>query len=117
MDQEQVTRHSFRLPVAGLDDVAVKVNGRQQEIFNLSNHGIGIRFRPPESFEPAGPPLAVELKLGDANLRATGKVVHISREGNDYLCGIDLMDLDEAGQQILLAYVARLRAQLFKGEE
>ncbi|ADH85537.1 PilZ domain-containing protein [Desulfurivibrio alkaliphilus] len=117
MNQEQVTRHSFRLPVSGLDEVTVKINGREREIFNLSNHGIGVRFRPPEAFDPEGPPLAVELKLGDVDLRLTGKVVHISREGNDYLCGIDLVDLDETSRQHLLAHVARLRAQLFKSDE
>ncbi len=119
MEHEQIIRHSYRIPASELDDISVRVNGREQEIISLSNHGIGIRCRPPEeSFEVGALPLDIELRLGDKLLCFTGNVAHITHQddSDDYLCGIDLVDMDEASREALLAYVARIRAAIFKSE-
>lgn len=114
MDLEQIIRHDFRVPVSDADDISIKVDGREYEMINLSNKGIGIRFNPLTLFKVGDVVRDIELMIAGQRLLFEGKVVHVSRLGQDYLGGIDLLDMDEKSAGILLACVNGIRTRLFQ---
>ncbi|MFH7319517.1 PilZ domain-containing protein [Desulfurivibrio sp. D14AmB] len=116
MDLAQIVRHDFRVPVSSSDGIKLKVNGKEHEVINLSNHGVGFRFSALAQFKTGSVVQEIELTLGGQQLRLEGKVIHVSRLEEDYLCGLDLLKLTEASRKSLENSVGRIRARLFKEE-
>jgi c-di-GMP-binding flagellar brake protein YcgR len=116
MELEQIIRQIYRIPIKKEDGIAVTINGDDYEVVNLGSHGIGIRLSPPGHFEVSNQDHDVRLLLDGELLRLKGKIVHVTRHGADYLCGIKFSGLDELTQNKLLGCVYRIRARLFTKE-
>jgi c-di-GMP-binding flagellar brake protein YcgR len=116
MELEQIIRQIYRIPIKKDDKIAVTINGADHEVVNLGSHGIGIRLPPPGHFAVDNQEHEIKLLLNGELLKLRGKVVHVTKHGTDYLCGIKFTELDEATQNKLLACVYRIRARLFTKE-
>ncbi|HET97453.1 MAG TPA: PilZ domain-containing protein [Desulfurivibrio alkaliphilus] len=116
MGHAQIVRHDFRVPVSSSDAIKLKVDGKEYEVINLSNHGIGFRFSTLALFKTGSTVEEIELTIGGQQLRLAGRVIHVSRLGEDYLCGIDLLNLTETSRRSLESSVSRIRTRLFKEE-
>lgn len=117
MDSQDVKRKYFRISVKGNDDISVKVNEVEYEVFDVAEHGIGIRFTPEDILVAVGDELPIELKIMGAVYNLKGKVVHISPTGpEEFLCGIDLINLDKQSKDELLSYLQSCKEKVF-GED
>jgi c-di-GMP-binding flagellar brake protein YcgR len=116
MELEQIIRQIYRIPIQKEDGIAVTINGDDYEVVNLGSHGIGIRLLLPQHFEVNSQDHDIKLLLDGELLQLKGKIVHVTKHGPDYLCGIKFSGLDEATQNKLLACVYRIRARLFTKE-
>jgi hypothetical protein len=116
MELEQIIRQIYRIPITKADNVAVKIDGHDYEVVNLGSHGIGIRMPPPGVFQVNNEEHLVTLLLDGEVLHLRGKIIHLTKHGIDFLCGVKFTDLDEETQKKLLACVYRIRARLFTKE-
>lgn len=114
MELEQIIRQIYRIPITETDDVSVKINGEKHEVVNLGSHGIGVLLKQADSLDVNNQTHDVDLRLNGERLLLKGKIVHVTPYSADhYLCGMKLINLDDASQEKLLACVYRIRANLF----
>ena len=116
MDLQEIKRNYFRISVRGSDDISMKINDATYEVINLGDHGIGIRLTPEDIFFEVDDELSITLMIKGVTHNLQGKVVHISFSGpEEYLCGIDLINLDQQVKEELLGYLESCKEKIFSG--
>jgi len=117
MDLQEIKRKYFRISVQGNDDISMKINDASFEVIDMGDHGIGIRLSSEDIFFAVDDELSIKLELKGIVHNFLGKVVHISPFGpEEYLCGIDLVNLDEQTKDELRGYLESCKDKLFSGE-
>jgi len=117
MDLQEIKRKYFRLSVKGNEDITMKINDAEYTVIDVGDHGIGIRLTPEDIFFAVDDELPIELKIKGVTHNLQGKVVHISLSGpEEYLCGIDLLNLDDQAKKELMGYLESCREKAFGGD-
>jgi len=117
MDLQEIMRKYFRISVRGNGDISIKINEAQYEVIDVGDHGIGIKLGPEDIFVAVEDELPIELKIEGMIHNLQGKVVHISPEGPDeFLCGIELINIDKKSKEKLMEYLQTCRENIFKEE-
>jgi len=111
--EENVVREFFRIPVSEVDPVEIKIDGVPYEVANVASNGIGITVNKPELFQGDDRKHDVDLTIAGSTYQSIGEIVHISPGDSGYLCGIELIDLDEDVYLQLQDYMHRNRVSLF----
>ena len=112
-EMETITRKSFRGEVSESDAAEAQINGVGYQVVDIGSRGIGIALPHPESLS-VDETYTVNLLLHGKSFSLEGKVKHISPSASDqYLCGIELLNVDDEVEQRLLTFLNRKRAQLF----
>jgi hypothetical protein len=113
----KVPRQSYRFPIPKIDAVTVQINGQQFDLINIVAHertGLGVRLRGGETLHLGQQLSGISFKLDNDEFRLEGLVQHISPDNfGNYLCGIELLKLHPEDRQRLLAFVEKLRSELF----
>jgi hypothetical protein len=114
MDLQEIKRKYFRISITGNEDISMKINDATYEVINVGDHGIGIRLTSEDIFFAVDDELPIELKIIGVIHNLQGKVVHISLSGpEEYLCGIDLINLDDQVKEELRGYLENSRKKVF----
>ena len=117
MDLQEIKRKYFRMNVRGNADISMKINDVEYEVIDVGDHGIGIKFSNEDIFISVGDELPIEIVIKGAVQKLHGRVVHISPTGpEEYLCGIDLINLDEKTKKEMINYLQSSRENAFKEE-
>jgi len=114
MDLEQITRDIFRIPVIESHEVTALLDGQNYPVVNLGRKGIGILIPTEDAFAVSSSSHAIVLQLNAQRFELTGRVVHISpHESDNYLYGIELIDMSQDSEQAINEYIKKNRATLF----
>ena len=117
MDLQEIMRKYFRISVQGKGDIAIKINDAKYDVIDIGDHGIGIRLGPEDIFVAVEDELPIELKIDGLVHNLQGKVVHISPAGpEEFLCGIELINIDKKSKEKLMEYLQSCREKIFKEE-
>ena len=117
MDLQEIMRKYFRISVQGDDTVSMKINNVAYDMIDVGDRGIGIRLTPEDIFLAVEDELPIELKIYGLIHNLQGKVVHISPSGpEEFLCGIEFMNIDKKAKENLMAYLQSYREKIFKEE-
>ena len=117
MDLQEIKRKYFRISVMGSDDISMKINDATYDVIDLGDHGIGIKLTPEDIFFGVDDELSITLIIKGVTHNLQGKVVHISlSRPEEYLCGIDLINLDKQVKEELLGYLESCKKKIFSGE-
>ena len=117
MDLQEIMRKYFRINVAGNDAISIKINNVPYDVIDVGNRGIGIRLSPEDIFVAVEDELPIELKIDNLVHNLQGKVVHISPSGpEEFLCGIEFINIDKKSKEKLLKYLQSCREKIFKEE-
>jgi len=117
MDLQEIMRKYFRISVKGDDTISVKINNVSYDPIDVGDRGIGIRLTSEDIFLAVEDELPIELKISGVVHNLQGKVVHISPAGpEEFLCGIEFMNIDKKAQKKLLEYLNIAREKIFKEE-
>ena len=117
MDLQEIMRKYFRINVADNDAVSIKINKVPYDVIDVGNRGIGIRLSPEDIFVAVEDELPIELKINNRVHNLQGKVVHISPSGPDeFLCGIEFINIDKKTKDTLLKYLESCREKIFTAE-
>jgi c-di-GMP-binding flagellar brake protein YcgR len=117
MDLQEIMRKYFRISVKGSSDVSMKINEAHYDVIDIGDSGLGIRLTPEDIFIAAEDVLPIELKIKGVVHKMQGKVVHITPAGpEEFLCGIEFINIDKKSKEELMAYLQESREKIFKGE-
>lgn len=117
MDLQEIMRKYFRISVKGNSDIAIKINEVHYDVIDVGDRGIGIRLTPEDIFVAVEDELPIELKIKGVIHNLQGKVVHISPDGpEEFLCGIEFINIDKKSKAKLMEYLQDYREKLFKVE-
>jgi len=114
MDLEQITRDIFRIPVLESHDVTALLEKQLYPVINLGSKGLGILLIESEAFPVSDQIFDISLRLMGKTFELQGKIVHVSpHETGNYLCGIELIDLDNDCKQTIADYIKNHRSSMF----
>jgi len=117
MDLQEIMRKYFRINVKEGSDISLRINEAHYEVIDVGDSGIGIRLTPEDIFIAAEDELPIELKIKGVVHKMQGKVVHISPAGpEEFLCGIEFINIDKKSKDKLMAYLQESREKIFKQE-
>jgi len=117
MDLQEIMRKYFRISVKESSDVSMRINDAHYDVIDVGDSGIGIRLTPEDIFIAAEDQLPIELKIKGVVHKMQGKVVHISPAGpEEYLCGIEFINIDKKSKNKLMEYLQEARDKIFKAD-
>ena len=117
MDLQEIMRRYFRISVKGNGDITIKINEAKYEVIDVGDRGIGIKLTPEDIFVAVEDELPIEMKIQGIVHNLQGKVVHISPAGpEEFLCGIEFINIDKKSKDGLMNYLQNCREQIFKEE-
>ncbi len=117
MDLHEIKRKYFRINLKENDTVSVRINNVPYVIFDLSDGGIGIQLSSEDLLLTEGDELPIELHIENQVLNLRGRVQHINPLGKEeFLCGIEFMNVDEHTRSALTQFVQACREKMFKEE-
>lgn len=115
---EAGVRRAFRLPSMAAANVMVEVNGTGYEVVDICRDGVGLRIAKDASFPVAGERVRLTVTLDGAVHDAAGRIVHVSPDFSDqYLCGIQFVDLKGKFLKILHTFLDARRLDWFAGSQ
>lgn len=121
-DLKKVFRKSFRLPLDKKNPMRVHVGNSHYDLINMVAFekvgiGIGVRVSQKEDFSLGDELTSVQFDLGEKHFNVIGKVRHISPEHDGaYICGIELIHLDEKDLDALKSYIQKYHDEMFSGK-
>ncbi|MBU0731035.1 MAG: PilZ domain-containing protein [Proteobacteria bacterium] len=116
MSPEGVIRQCFRLQLTGSEVITADIKDDTFEIVDLGINGVGITLKYGNLFS-VGEELTLSLTLDGKKFSLQGVVVHISPDTYDnFLCGIELINLDKDSAKKFETYFQQHRAKIFQNE-
>ncbi len=117
---EKITRKSFRLPISQSETVTASISGKKYDVVNIVGServGIGIRLKKKDIFSAGEEISGIQLVLKSSLVKLKGIVLHVSPDGSGrYLCGIELIKLDDETLTTLRKFIMESHANLFTKE-
>lgn len=115
--KEPGVRKSFRLPSVAAN-VVVSVNGKAYEVVDICRDGVGLRIAKDTPFPVAGEQVQLTVSLAGAAHDAVGRIIHVSPDFSDqYLCGIQFVDLKGKFLETLTTFLEARRLDWFAGQQ
>ncbi len=109
-----VTRDSFRRPVAEGGKARIRVSGRPVKAINLSFKGIGFLIARQNAYSPGDELDDISIDCGGNRISLEGRVVHISpAESGGYLCGVKFHLAGKKVGDRLRKYIEENQSELF----
>lgn len=114
MDLEQITRDIFRIPVHPSDKVTALIEQQSFPVINLGSRGLGILLTDEETFPVSDQTFDITLQISEKQFELQGKIVHASpHESGSYLCGVELVGMDNQCEQTIADYIKKHRSSMF----
>ena len=108
-----IIREGFRAPIGAEDKVCLMIGKKAYNVFNLSANGIGIFFNELKDIKNNSIIKGMVLKINDNEFEIDGKVMHVSQDEAQYLCGIHIISMDDVCRKELFLYLQKCRNLLF----
>ena len=100
--------------------VTASIEGKKYDDVNIVGServGIGIRLKKKDTFAVGEKLTAIQLILKSSLVKIKGIVLHVSPDGSGrYLCGIELINLDDNTLTALRKFILESHANLFTKE-
>ncbi|MDH3393239.1 MAG: PilZ domain-containing protein [Desulfobulbaceae bacterium] len=114
MDLEQITRDIFRIPVLATDKVTALIEKQSFPVINLGSKGLGILLTDEETFPVSDQIFDISLQINGKQFELQGKIVHASpHDSGNYLCGVELVDMDSECERTIADYIKKHRSSMF----
>lgn len=106
-------RKFFRIPVDEKSKVTIKIDGANYEVVNVAAGGVGIFLDDVDTFTQGDNITDIVLSIDDVSCKVKGCIAHVSPEDVNYLCGIELIDMDKKTSKLLQRFIDNHKASLF----
>ena len=112
-DNNDGGRKFFRIPVDETSKVTIKIGGANYVVVNVAAGGVGIFLDDVNTFETGDKVTDIVLSIDDVSCEVTGCIAHVSPDDTNYLCGIEILDMDDKTRTLLQRFIDDHRASLF----
>lgn len=114
MELKKLIRNYFRVAIDDPSIISLLANGHSYSIVDVGDRGVGIRLTAEDIFLSVHDELDIELKINGIIHAVQGKIVHISPDDTGgFLCGIELIKLDETTRKNIIELLQSFRKVLF----
>jgi len=116
--EEEIKRHSFRVPCLETDNAEVIIKGKSYPVINVGSRGLGLILPDEHSLQEGEELNTMKFRMLGQEFTLQGRVVHISmEEDNTYLCGVALTGMGEEQSAKIRALIQSRRQALFVTEK
>ncbi len=112
-DSTEGGRQYFRIPVDETSKVTITLNGVSYKVINVAAGGIGIYLEDVNTFKKGAKVTDIVLTINDTSCETQGCIAHISPNDTTYLCGIQLLEMDQQTTDLLQQFIDDHQASLF----
>jgi len=106
-------RHFFRIPIEDPEIATISIDGKTFDIINLASSGVGIYLEDADRFTPEEKVADIKLTIHGKTCTVKGRIVHVTPSDINFLCGIEILDLDEEAMAMLQGFVDQHKSSLF----
>lgn len=106
-------RNFFRIPIEDPEIATISIDGKSFEVINLASSGVGIYLKDANKFAPEDQVADIQLTIHGKTCTVKGRIVHVTPSDVNFLCGIELLDLDEEATKMLAGFVDQHKSSLF----
>lgn len=110
---DKVGRKFFRIPIEDPQDATVTIGGTQFTVINVTSHGVGIYLEDADTFEVDTEITDMDLTINGDSCRVKGRIAHVTPTSIHYLCGIEIIEMDQQATDILQGFIDQHKASLF----
>lgn len=111
--QEKVGRKFFRIPIEDPQDGSVTINGQQYTVINVASHGVGIYLEDADTFDIDTEITDIDLAINGKTCTVKGRIAHVTPTSIHYLCGIEILEMDQQATDLLQGFIDQHKASLF----
>ena len=114
---EQIIRHGYRAPVLTTDNITVTIGKMSYGVFNVASQGLGIFLPDDKVFAPGQVIRKMTVHFAGKKFVLSGRVVHVSQDEANYLCGIELLDMEKDCRKVFEGFLKNCKTKLFGSPE
>ncbi len=111
--QGKVGRKFFRIPIEDTQDASVTINGDKYTVINVASHGVGIYLEDADTFDVDSEITDIDLFINGNSCTVKGRIAHITPSSIHYLCGIEIVEMEQQAADILQGFIDQHNASLF----
>ena len=94
-EEKKTGRNFFRIPVEDIHDASITIKETKYSVINIATHGVGFYLEDTDTFEVDTELLNIDLSLNGVTTTIKGRIAHVSPSNINYLCGIEIIDMNE----------------------
>ena len=106
-------RKFFRIPVDETSKVNITIGGTSFDVVNVAAGGVGIYLDNVNTFTAGDDIADIVLTIDTTSCNVKGIIAHVSPEDSNYLCGIEILEMDNKTKELLQRFIDDHRASLF----
>lgn len=111
--EKKTGRNFFRIPVEDIHDASITIKGTKYSVINIATQGVGFYLEDTNTFEVDTELLDINLSLNGVTTTIKGRIAHVSPSNIHYLCGIEIIDMNEQTADLLQGFIDQHKASLF----
>lgn len=111
--QEKIGRKFFRIPVEDPQVASVTIKGKKFAVINVASHGVGIYLEDADSFNVDTEITDMDLSINGNTCTVKGRIAHVTPSKTQYLCGIEIVEMEQEASDILKGFIDQHNASLF----
>lgn len=106
-------RKFFRIPIDDSSNVSISIQGKGYQVLNVAAGGVGIYLNNIDTFSTGDEIENIVLTIDSTSCDVTGRIAHVSPNNDRFLCGIELLAMDQKTNDLLQRFIDNHRASLF----
>ncbi len=110
---DKVGRKFFRIPIEAPQEASITIADQTFTVINVASHGVGIYLEDPDTFDVDNEITEISLTINGKTCKVKGRIAHVTPTNIHYLCGIEIIDMDQEASEILQGFIDDHKASLF----
>ncbi len=111
--EDKVGRKFFRIPIEDPQDASVTIDGQKYAVINVASHGVGIYLEDADIFDVNTEITDIDLSINGESCTVKGRIAHVTPASIHYLCGIEIIEMDQQATNVLQGFIDQHKASLF----
>lgn len=112
-NEKKVGRKFFRIPVEAPQEASIVINGKNFTVVNIASHGVGIYLEDADTFDIDTEITDIDLSINGKTCTIKGRIAHVTPTSIHYLCGIEIINMNQQAENIMQDFIDQHKASLF----
>lgn len=112
-EKQTTGRKFFRIPLEDPQEASVRIKGHHYNVINVTSQGVGIYLENADTFEVDNEITDINLTINGKSCNVKGRIAHVTPTSIHYLCGLEIIDMDQDASELLKGFIDQHKASLF----